>query len=159
MQKGTTSTSPKTLKRRDFPSITGRPATGPIFPSPSIAVPSVTIAETFLDLEYGSCYLTIFLKVFSEKYGFNLYRSLKLSSIMTLPKEYRNQHTLIKFVELDCMFFQASLVMIRQFIRLDFHKIPCQEIFTCFVMGFCCYSLDVILDTVSDDWRCFGSVC
>jgi hypothetical protein len=54
MQKGTTSTSPKTLKIRDFPSITGRPATGPMFPSPRIAVPSVTIAETFLDFEYGS---------------------------------------------------------------------------------------------------------
>lgn len=51
MQKGTTSTSPSTLKSNDFPSITGSPATGPIFPNPKIAVPSVTIAETFLVLE------------------------------------------------------------------------------------------------------------
>ena len=85
IQKGTTSTSPKTLKIRDFPSMTGRPATGPILPKPKIAVPSVTIAETFLDFEYGSSYFTIFLKVFSEKYGFSLYKSLKFSSIMIFP--------------------------------------------------------------------------
>ena len=56
MQKGTTSTSPKTLKRSDFPSITGRPATGPILPKPKMAVPSVTMADTFLVFEYGSSY-------------------------------------------------------------------------------------------------------
>ena len=67
IQKGTTSTSPKTLKSNDFPSITGNPATGPIFPNPKIAVPSVTIAETFLVFEYGSYYFTSFLNVFSEK--------------------------------------------------------------------------------------------
>ena len=62
-------------------------------------------------------------------------------------------------MELDCMFFQASLVMIWQFIWLDFHKIPCQEIFTRFVIGFCRYSLDVVLNAVSDDGRCFRRIC
>lgn len=51
MQNGMTSTSPRTLKSNDFPSMTGRPATGPMFPNPKIAVPSVTIAETFLVFE------------------------------------------------------------------------------------------------------------
>lgn len=51
IQNGIISTSPKTLKRIDFPSITGNPATGPMFPNPKMAVPSVTIAETFLVLE------------------------------------------------------------------------------------------------------------
>lgn len=67
MQNGTTSTSPKTLNNNDLPYITGRPATGPIFPKPNIAVPSVTIAETFLVFEYGSFYWTSFLNVFYEK--------------------------------------------------------------------------------------------
>ena len=47
IQKGTTSTSPSTLKSIDFPSMTGKPATGPIFPKPKIAVPSVTIEQIF----------------------------------------------------------------------------------------------------------------
>ena len=51
IQAGTTYTSPKSLKRRDFPSITGNPAIGPIFPYPRIAVPSVTIALSVLVLE------------------------------------------------------------------------------------------------------------
>ena len=67
IQNGTTSTSPKHLNNNDFPSITGSPATGPIFPNPNIAVPSVTIAETFLVFEYGSVSFTSFLKVFYEK--------------------------------------------------------------------------------------------
>lgn len=56
MQKGITSTSPSILNKRDFPSITGNPATGPMFPRPNIAVPSVTIQQTFLVFEYGSYY-------------------------------------------------------------------------------------------------------
>lgn len=51
IQNGTISTSPKTLNNKDFPSMTGSPATGPIFPNPKIAVPSVTIAETFCVFE------------------------------------------------------------------------------------------------------------
>ena len=46
IQTGTTSTSPNNLKSKDFPSITGNPAVGPILPKPNIAVPSVTIAES-----------------------------------------------------------------------------------------------------------------
>lgn len=44
MQIGTTFTPPNTLKSKDFPYITGKPALGPISPKPKIAVPSVTIA-------------------------------------------------------------------------------------------------------------------
>ena len=44
MHTGITSTSPRTLKSNDLPSITGNPAFGPISPKPKIAVPSVTIA-------------------------------------------------------------------------------------------------------------------
>jgi len=47
MQMGTTFTPPKTLNNKDFPSITGRPALGPMSPSPKIAVPSVTIVLIF----------------------------------------------------------------------------------------------------------------
>ena len=61
MQKGITSTSPRILNKRDLPYITGNPATGPIFPRPRIAVPSVTMQQTFLVFEYGSYYSTIFL--------------------------------------------------------------------------------------------------
>ena len=43
-QIGTASTSPKALKSAHFPSITGIPASGPMSPSPSTAVPSVTTA-------------------------------------------------------------------------------------------------------------------
>lgn len=64
IQNGTISTSPKHLNNKDFPSITGIPAMGPIFPRPKIAVPSVTIAETFLVFEYGSASFTSFLNVF-----------------------------------------------------------------------------------------------
>ena len=53
MHTGTTSTSPSNLNNRDFPSITGKPAFGPIFPYPRTAVPSVTIADSRLLLEYG----------------------------------------------------------------------------------------------------------
>lgn len=51
IQNGITSTSPKTLNNKDFPYMTGRPAAGPIFPNPRMAVPSVTIADTFLVFE------------------------------------------------------------------------------------------------------------
>jgi len=51
MQTGTTSTSPKSLKSKDLPYITGSPALGPMFPYPRTAVPSVTIAESRLVLE------------------------------------------------------------------------------------------------------------
>ena len=64
IQKGITSTFPRILKSTDFPYITGKPAIGPIFPKPNIAVPSVTIKQTFLVLEYGSFSCTSFLKVF-----------------------------------------------------------------------------------------------
>lgn len=43
-QSGTASTPPNSLKRRAFPSITGRPASGPISPSPRTREPSDTIA-------------------------------------------------------------------------------------------------------------------
>lgn len=46
MQTGTTYTSPRSLNKSDFPSITGNPALGPIFPYPKIEVPSVTIADS-----------------------------------------------------------------------------------------------------------------
>ena len=41
---GNASTSPNALNRQHFPSITGIPASGPISPSPSTALPSVTTA-------------------------------------------------------------------------------------------------------------------
>jgi hypothetical protein len=44
MQTGTILVPPKVLKRRDFPSITGNPALGPISPNPRMAVASVTMA-------------------------------------------------------------------------------------------------------------------
>ncbi len=43
-QSGTASTPPKYLKRSAFPSITGRPASGPILPRPRTRVPSETMA-------------------------------------------------------------------------------------------------------------------
>jgi hypothetical protein len=51
MQKGTTSTLPKSLNNRDFPYMTGSPAIGPIFPNPRIEVASVTIAHNLLVFE------------------------------------------------------------------------------------------------------------
>lgn len=44
IQIGTTSTSPKSLNKRDFPSITGSASIGPMFPYPKTEVPSDTIA-------------------------------------------------------------------------------------------------------------------
>lgn len=43
---GTASTPPNCLNRMALPSITGREASGPMSPSPSTAVPSVTTATT-----------------------------------------------------------------------------------------------------------------
>lgn len=50
---GTASTPPNCLKRMALPSITGREASGPMSPSPSTAVPSVTTATT-LDFQVYS---------------------------------------------------------------------------------------------------------
>ena len=47
-QMGKALTPPNSLKRTDFPSITGRAARAPIFPRPRTALPSVTTA-TVLD--------------------------------------------------------------------------------------------------------------
>ena len=47
MHKGMASTPPKALNSTHFPSMTGMPASGPISPSPSTAVPSVTTATVF----------------------------------------------------------------------------------------------------------------
>ena len=44
---GTASTPPKCLNSRDFPSITGNPARGPISPSPSMRVASLITATVF----------------------------------------------------------------------------------------------------------------
>jgi len=44
IQIGTTLVPPNILKSNDLPSITGRPAFGPISPRPRIAVALVTIA-------------------------------------------------------------------------------------------------------------------
>ena len=52
MQSGKASTSPNSLNKAHFPSITGIPASGPISPSPSTAVPSVTTATRFPLLVY-----------------------------------------------------------------------------------------------------------
>jgi hypothetical protein len=43
-QSGMRSIPPRALNSTDFPSITGDPAAGPMFPSPKIAVPFVMIA-------------------------------------------------------------------------------------------------------------------
>ena len=47
MQRGKASTPAKVLKRAHLPSITGIPASGPMSPSPSTAVPSVITATRF----------------------------------------------------------------------------------------------------------------
>ena len=47
MQRGTASTPANFLKRTHFPSITGKPAAGPMSPSPKTAVPSETTAIVF----------------------------------------------------------------------------------------------------------------
>ena len=44
---GKASTSASSLKRSDLPSMTGSAAWGPMSPSPSTAVPSVTMATVF----------------------------------------------------------------------------------------------------------------
>ena len=44
---GKASTPASSLKRSDFPSITGSAAWGPMSPRPSTAVPSVTMATVF----------------------------------------------------------------------------------------------------------------
>ncbi len=44
MQMGKASTPPKALNRAHLPSITGMPASGPMSPRPSTAVPSVITA-------------------------------------------------------------------------------------------------------------------
>ena len=46
-QRGMASTPPNSLNNTHFPSITGIPASGPISPRPSTAVPSVTTATVF----------------------------------------------------------------------------------------------------------------
>ncbi len=52
MQMGKASTPPKVLNRTALPSITGKAARGPIFPSPSTALPSVTMAtRLFLEVK------------------------------------------------------------------------------------------------------------
>jgi hypothetical protein len=53
MQMGNASMPAKRLKRQHFPSMTGSPALGPMSPSPSTAVPSVTTA-TMLFFEVTS---------------------------------------------------------------------------------------------------------
>jgi len=75
IQTGTTYTSPNNLNSNDFPSITGSPAEGPMFPNPNTAVPSVTIADNLDVLEYGFFYLEIYLKFFSVKCSLNLFIS------------------------------------------------------------------------------------
>ena len=45
--RGMASTPPKALKRTHLPSITGMPASGPMSPRPSTAVPSVTTRHRF----------------------------------------------------------------------------------------------------------------
>ena len=49
---GNASTSPNSLNRTDFPSITGKEARGPISPKPSTAVPSDITATVFHFLVY-----------------------------------------------------------------------------------------------------------
>ena len=46
-QSGMASTPPKALNSAHLPSITGMPASGPMSPRPSTAVPSVTTATVF----------------------------------------------------------------------------------------------------------------
>ena len=46
-QMGKALTPPNSLKRTAFPSMTGMAARGPIFPSPSTALPSDTTATVF----------------------------------------------------------------------------------------------------------------
>ncbi len=65
-QSGIASTSPNSLNRTHLPpSITGIPASGPISPSPSTAVPSVTTANC---IPTSSQFIT-FINIFSESQG------------------------------------------------------------------------------------------
>jgi hypothetical protein len=70
MQKGTTSTPPNILKSKDFPYMTGRPARGPIFPRPRIAVPSVTITAVLQVLQQTFSFLTNSFRFLSLKIFF-----------------------------------------------------------------------------------------
>ena len=72
MHTGTTSTSPRSLNSKDLPSITGKPAYGPISPNPKIAVPSVTIALRVLVFDFAWGIYTIFFKFYSLKYFFKM---------------------------------------------------------------------------------------
>ena len=47
MHSGKASTSPKALNSTHLPSITGMPASGPMSPRPSTALPSVTTRQVF----------------------------------------------------------------------------------------------------------------
>ncbi len=67
MQKGTTSTSPSILNIIALPSMTGKPATGPMFPKPKIAVPSVTIVQIFAVFEYTPSYWTSIFNAYCVK--------------------------------------------------------------------------------------------
>lgn len=49
--------------------------------------------------------------------------------------------------------------MVRNFKWFDFNKISCQKIFTCFIIGFSRHSFDVVLNAVTNDWSCLGSIC
>lgn len=82
-----------------------------------MAVPSVTIAQTFEVFEGGYCYWTNFLNVFSEKYGLILLISLKFSSMEIFPESTKNyldkirgirSHVLSKFFY-HATYFQTPL--------------------------------------------------
>jgi hypothetical protein len=91
--------------------MTGSPARGPIFPKPKMAVPSVTIAQTFEVFEGGFCYYTNFLKVFSEKYGFILLISLKFNSMQIFPELTQNYLDKIRGIRLRVLsksFYHAT---------------------------------------------------
>jgi hypothetical protein len=103
------------LKSKDFPSITGSPATGPIFPKPKMAVPSLTIAQTFEVFEGGYCYCTNFLNIFSEKKGFILLISLKFSSMQIFPELAQNYLDKIRGIRaraLSKFFYRATYFQI-----------------------------------------------
>lgn len=80
IQIGTASTSPIKENKRDFPSRTGRAERGPIDPNPEISDPSVTIAQSFLNLfPWSSCEVIRFFSFLSVKCGFIAFISEKFN--------------------------------------------------------------------------------
>ena len=158
IQKGTTSTPPKILKSIAFPSITGKPATGPILPNPKIAVPSVTIVQIFDVLQYGLYSWINLLRAFSEKNGDILCKSLNLSSIPILPK-VKIVFTIVKFMKFNSMIPQWTVVMHHIFELFVLNEILADKIFSSLKILYFCKTFLFIFYQISEYHSCFWCIC